>query len=470
MSRFAQAWRMSAAVATLFASSLSLAAEAPQYAIERCCQICPQALQDSSYPGDLGDFRQLVQGQEDWLFRSKIDFMTNIGTTPEGFKLLEDLRDALKARGVELVMVYLPPRGLLVTEMLRPQDRSSFNAELSRKNYLATIEHLRGLGIRVPDLSALLAHPAEVRSKFFFKRDNHWTPQGAELAAQLLAAELSKSDVFMGIARKEFATRTEGNLYKVGSLNQAFGKICGSGYANEYFTRAVTEPKEESAELFGDTETPDVVLVGTSFSSAQYNFDGFLKQYARVDVDNRSVTGGGFHSAMLQYLGSQDFQHKPPKVLIWEVNSYYDLAMATFYRQVMPLLDNGCRNVAATLGQKMALRPGKNEVLVNTGVKPIRSEDSVVEIQFSKPVINELRSTIWYMTGSRENLLISRAREVEPNGRFVFRLREDAEWAGQTLLSLEIDMPADMPQGLQVEAKICRRADKPENVMQAKAN
>ncbi|MNE69094.1 Alginate biosynthesis protein AlgX precursor [compost metagenome] len=169
---------------------------------------------------------------------------------------------------------------------------------------------------------------------------------------------------------------------------------------------------------------------------------------------------------MLQYLGSQDFQDKPPKVLIWEVNSYYDLAMATFYRQVMPLLDNGCRDVAATLGQKMALRPGKNEVLVNTGVKPIRSEDSVVEIQFSKPVINELRSTIWYMTGSRENLLISRTREVEPNGRFVFRLREDAEWAGQTLLSLEIDMPADMPQGLQVEAKICRRADKPETVMQ----
>ncbi|PSS56836.1 alginate O-acetyltransferase [Pseudomonas sp. BBP2017] len=470
MGRFAQGWLACAAIATLFTSSLSLAAEAPEYEIERCCQICPQALQDSSYTGDLGDFSQLVQGHEDWLFRSKIDFMTNIGTTPEGFKLLQDLRDALKARGVELVMVYLPPRGLLVTEMLNPQERSSFNAELSRRNYLATIERLRSLGIRVPDLSALLDQPAEVRRKFFFKRDNHWTPQGAELTAQLLAAELSKSQVFKGIARKEFATRMEGNLYKVGSLNQAFGKICGNGYANEYFTRAVTEPKEESNELFGDTEAPDVVLVGTSFSSAQYNFDGFLKQYARVDVDNRSVTGGGFHSAMLQYLGSQDFQDKPPKVLIWEVNSYYDLAMATFYRQAMPLLDNGCRNVATAIDQKLTLRPGKNEVLVNSGVKPIRSEDSVVEIQFSNPEINELRSTVWYMSGSRENLLISRSREVEPNGRFVFRLREDAEWAGQTLLSLEIDMPADMPQGLQVEAKICRRADKPASVMQAKAD
>ena len=126
--RVVHGWLACASIATLFTSSLSLAAEAPEYKIERCCQICPQALQDSSYTGDLGDFTQLVQGQKDWLFRSKIDLMTNIGTTPEGFKLLQDLRDALKARGVELVMVYLPPRGLLVTEMLNPQARSSFNA------------------------------------------------------------------------------------------------------------------------------------------------------------------------------------------------------------------------------------------------------------------------------------------------------------------------------------------------------
>ena len=144
--------------------------------------------------------------------------------------------------------------------------------------------------------------------------------------------------------------------------------------------------------------------------------------------------------------------------------------MATFYRQAMPLLDNGCRDVTTDIDQKLALRPGKNEVLVNTGVKPIRSEDAVVEIQFSEPGISDLRSTVWYMSGSRENLLISRSREVESDGRFVFRLREDAEWAGQTLLSLEIDMPADMPPGLKVEAKICRRADKPASVMQAKAD
>ena len=47
--RVVHGWLACASIATLFTSSLSLAAEAPEYKIERCCQICPQALQDSSY-------------------------------------------------------------------------------------------------------------------------------------------------------------------------------------------------------------------------------------------------------------------------------------------------------------------------------------------------------------------------------------------------------------------------------------
>jgi len=446
------------------------AEEAPSYSIERCCEICPQALQDSTYSGDMGEFTKLVQGRDDWLFRSKIDFMTDIGTTAEGYKHLQGLRDALKARGVELVMVYLPPRGLVSTEMLSPQSSGGFDAELSRKNYLATIERLRSLGIRVPDMAQLLDQPDEVRKTLFFKRDNHWTPRGAELTAQLLAAEMGKSEGYKGITRKDFVTKVDGLRYEPGRLNLAFGKICGYGYANQFFTRYMTEPKDESSELFGETAAPDVVLVGTSFSSARYNFDGFLKQYASVDVDNRSVTGGGFHSAMLQYLGSQDFQEHPPKILVWEVNSYYDLAMAIFYRQIMPMLDDGCRDTPATLRQKVALHPGRNQILVNTEVKPIRSEDYVADIRFSGGNVRDLRSSFLYMSGSRDNLNISRAPEVEPDGRFVFGLRDDAEWHGQTLLSLEIEMPQDMPAGMQVEASICPRRDAAGAALQARAD
>ncbi|WP_158592096.1 alginate O-acetyltransferase [Pseudomonas cavernicola] len=454
----------------LLASPLCGAAEGPQYQIERCCEVCPQTMLDSTYSGDLREFSKLVQGRGDWLFRTKNDLMTQMGTTAEGYSRLEKLRDALKKKGVELVMAYLPPRGLMNAEMLSRESQQAFDTELSKKNYLQTIQRLRSLGIRAPDMSLLLSQKADAKQALYFKRDPHWTSYGAELAAQVLAEELRKSDVFKTIPSKEFISKKDKSDLKNGSLNQAFGKVCGNSYANEYFSRFVTEPKAESADLFSDAEAPEVVLAGTSFSSPEYNFAGFLKQHAKVDVDNRSVDGGGFHSAMLQYLGSQDFQKNPPKILIWEVSSYYDMAMPLFYRQIMPMLADGCRASPASLSQKVALRPGMNEVLVNTGDKPIRGEDYLVDIQFSDPTIKNLHSLFWYMSGSVDDLNITRAPEVESDGRFVFNLREDAEWSGRTLLSLEIEMPADMPAGLEVEAKICPRAHGAKAELQAQAD
>ncbi|MHA5864225.1 alginate biosynthesis protein AlgX, partial [Pseudomonas aeruginosa] len=43
-------------------------------------------------------------------------------------------------------------------------------------------------------------------------------------------------------------------------------------------------------------------------------------------------------------------------------------------------------------------------------------------------------------------------------GRYVFQLRNDSDWADQQFLSLEIEAPEDMPQGLEVQASICQAA------------
>jgi alginate biosynthesis protein AlgX len=433
------------------------AAEPPTYNIEPCCNICPQALEDATYDGDMNEFNKLVQGQEDWLFRTRTDLMTQMGTTDDGYKHLQDLRDGLAKRGVELMVVYIPTRGMINADMLSPEVRQGYDLQKAKTNYLQVVERMRSIGIKVPDLTPLLEEHGSDEQPFFFKRDHHWTPHGAEFTAGLVADELRKSSVFKKIPRKEFVTRSEGQNNKIGSLNQAFGKICGYNYANQFVTRFVTEPKEESSDLFGDAEVAEVILAGTSFSAPQYNFNGFLKEKAAVDVDNRSISGGGFHSAMLQYLGSQDFQDNPPKILIWEITSYYDISMPLFYRQIMPMLADGCRATPAALTSKVALRPGLNEVLINSGDLPLRSEDYLVDIQFSQPNVMELRGSLWYMSGSKDKLLISRNQQVEPDGRFVFGLRDDPEWAGQTLLAMEIDVPADMPAGLKVEASLCSR-------------
>lgn len=445
------------------------AEEAPQYRIERCCEICPQALHDSTYTGDLREVSKLLRGKDDWLFRSRVDLMMEMGATAEGYENLKELRVALQEKGVELVLVYLPARGIPNAGMLS-ESVPGFDIKLANSRYQGVLEKIRSLGIITPDLTPLLSQSGAAEKPLFFKRDHHWTPYGAEFTARLVADELRKSKVFEDIPRKEFVTRSEGMLNKVGSLNAAFQKICGYSYASQYVPRFVTEPKDESSDLFGDEAAPEVVLLGTSFSTAQYNFDGFIKQYASVDVDNRSISGGGFHNAMLQYLGSDDFYRRPPKMLIWEITSYHDLSMPLFYRQIMPLLDNGCRGRPASIAQKMTVHSGRNEVLVNTDVKPLRGEHYIADIQFNSAAIRELRGELWYMNGAKEKLVISRPRQTDPNGRFVFQLRDDADWGEQTLLSLEIEMPADTPAGIQVEASICPRRDNAAAALQARSD
>ncbi|MGA4816044.1 alginate biosynthesis protein AlgX [Pseudomonas aeruginosa] len=52
----------------------------------------------------------------------------------------------------------------------------------------------------------------------------------------------------------------------------------------------------------------------------------------------------------------------------------------------------------------------------------------------------------------------SSPKAVDTGGRYVFQLRNDSDWADQQFLSLEIEAPEDMPQGLEVQASICQAA------------
>ena len=44
---------------------------------------------------------------------------------------------------------------------------------------------------------------------------------------------------------------------------------------------------------------------------------------------------------MLSYLPSEEFQTNPPRVLIWEIETYHNLSDPDFYRQAIPLVHNG---------------------------------------------------------------------------------------------------------------------------------
>jgi alginate biosynthesis protein AlgX len=453
---------LSGLTAALFAAGNAYADDAalPAFKAEPCCSLCPEAHDEKNYVSRYQqNFTTLVQAEGDWLFRTKEDLRTEFDTSAEGYARLKELHDAFKSKGVELVVVYQPTRGLVDRNKLFPADRDKFDYNTALKNYQAMLGRFAKMGYTVPDLSPLTNE--QQAHDFYFRGDQHWTPYGAERTAKIVAESVKKLPAFASVPKREFETHVSGRMGKKGTLQNMAGQLCNTSYAIQYMDMFETEPKGEAADgdLFGDAGTPEITLVGTSHSGKNYNFGGFLQQYMGADVLNVAFPGGGLEGSMLQYLGSEDFQKHPPKILIWEFSPLYRLDQETIYRQMMSLLDNGCEGKPALMSASTSLKPGVNEVLVNgkNGIKDVRNGSNQIDIKFADPSVKTLQARLWYMNGRHEDLKIEKPETSDTDGRFAFELRDDKDWADQQLLALELQGPEAGTAPQKVEAKVCKR-------------
>jgi alginate biosynthesis protein AlgX len=434
--------------------------QVPKFTAEPCCQLCPAAHDAKNYTTRYQqNFTTLVQAQGDWLFRTQEDLRTEFDTTPEGYRRMKQLHDAFKSKGVELVVVYQPTRGLVDRNKLLPAERDRFDYEKALNNYKAMLGRFSKMGYWVPDLSPLTNE--QQAHDFYFRGDQHWTPYGAQRTAKIVAETVKKIPAYSNIPKREFESHVSGRMGKTGTLHNMAAQLCGNTYAVQYMDQFTTEPKGEAADgdLFGDSGNPEITLVGTSHSGKNYNFGGFLQEYMGADVLNVAFPGGGLEGSMLQYLGSEDFQKRPPKILIWEFSPLYRLDQETIYRQMMSLLDNGCEGKPAVLSASKTLKPGVNEVLINgtNGIKDIRNGANQIDIRFADTSVKTMKATLLYMNGRHEDLKIDKPETSDTDGRFSFELRTDADWADQQLLALEILGPEAGAAPQKVEAKVCKR-------------
>ncbi len=437
----------------------------PAYHAEACCNLCPATADASLYDTPyLDNFTTLVQGGEsDWLFRTREDLRTEFGTSAHGYRLLKELHDAFKRRGVELVVVYQPTRGMVNRDKLAPAQHASFDYDRALKNYRRTLERFEQIGLWVPDLSPLADEHAE--QPFYFRGDQHWTSFGAERTARLVAETIKRIPAFEEVPRQEFVTRRIGRMGKRGTLHRVAGQLCGTTYAFQHSDQFATEPKGESGsdDLFGDSALPQVTLVGTSHSGTNYNFAGFLSEYIGAEILNVAFPGSGLEGSMIEYLGSDEFQQSPPKILVWEFSPLYDLASERFYRQAMALLYGACDEGPAVFAGKTTLRPGggSREVLVNGANKLVdaASHRHQLDIRFNDTSVKVLEATIWYLTGRKEKVKFKKPVTTETDGRFAFQLRDEGDWSALNFFALEIEPPEGLKEPVEVEARLCRRHD-----------
>ncbi len=444
-------------------------AEAPQYDVKRCCNLCPRAANRASYVTSYQkNFTTLVQGKDGWLFRSDAELSEQFGPDQEGLKYLQAFARKLRATtGTRLVMVFQPTKGLVHPDKLPTVSPVQYSWSFARSQYADALENFRRIGLVTPNFLPLLGEGPREHA-FYFKRDHHWTPYGARRAARIVADRIKQMPVYDRMDHdKQFVTRRSGLIRKVGSLQDAAKQLCGYSWPNQYVNEFRTEVKGgddgagESA-LFGNTALPPITLVGTSFShgATDYNFAGWLQEYLGTDILNVAIAGGSYDGSMFEYLQSDNFRKSPPKILIWEVPAYHNLDSVEFYRQVIPLVTNGCADSKVLLEKTTAVGPGTTEVLYNGGGQFLEmpSGQYLIDLQFSDPGIKEADAFVWYVFGRKDRMDLEYGKRVKSSGRFVFDLREGRDWSDERFMSLDLKLkPEQVTDGLTVTARICRR-------------
>lgn len=231
------------------------------------------------------------------------------------------LRDALKQRGIELLVSVVPDKSRIAASQLCDLPRpASFDARV--RDWAAV---LSGAGVAVLDLAPALQ---PLGADAFLRLDTHWSEAGAQAAAVAIGRKVSDLG-FTATPTRSFTISQPppaprpGDLVRLAGLDwlpqrlQPAQELAVTSAISEH-TPDADSSGDSLDDLFGDDNLPNVALIGTSFSRNS-NFAGFLQQALAAPVGNFGKDGGEFSGAATAYFNSPAFTQTPPKLVIWEI-------------------------------------------------------------------------------------------------------------------------------------------------------
>jgi alginate O-acetyltransferase complex protein AlgJ len=194
--------------------------------------------------------------------------------------------------------------------------------------YAAALDALAADGIAAPDLRTPMSAAAAAGTDMYLRTDTHWTPQGAQRAAAILAGVVIPLLDRHESSRTSFATEAGSRSVVSGDLLKflPLGPWQGRGPAPDQVYQTVTKPAQSDADansLFGELDIP-IALVGTSYSvNPVSGFEGALKEAVDADVLNVAVEGQGPFAPMDAYLAGKAIDDPRPDILVWEIPERY---------------------------------------------------------------------------------------------------------------------------------------------------
>ncbi|QEN46124.1 alginate O-acetyltransferase [Pseudomonas protegens] len=306
----------------------------------------------------------VVLGRDQWLYSDEeFNPIVNEELNLQGnYALVEGVRQQLKAHGVKLVMAIVPAKVRLYPEHLGDVQPASIHANL----YQDFHARVAADKILAPDLLGPLQQAKQQGQQVFLRTDTHWTPNGAEIAAQQLAKAITDKAPLSGqpqrfVTEAEQTVEHKGDLRLFLPLDPLFENLMPAQEPlQKRVTRAADDQPAADDALFANNEVP-VALVGTSYSAnPNWNFVGALKQALHSDVVSYAEDGHGPVLPMLSYLKSDDFKNNPPQVLIWEYPERY-LPVNNDIGDADPQWVAELKKAGASQQQNVALNTQKSE-------------------------------------------------------------------------------------------------------------
>jgi hypothetical protein len=352
-------------------------------------------------------------------------FGANAYAPPESaVPYLKRMASILRSRGIVPVISLIPASGIFYLGKLDPvlikgtvfeKISAPSKAAVLRDSYIKSIRYLESLGFEVPNildemLSFTKSNPG---SSVFLKRDNHWSSNGTQSAAKAISSHIGSKfpELYKSIHKNDFTLVKSG----VAKLANGIGydalikKSCPDHVPFEEtwdtFELVKSNPSEVSAQQLFGAEEQDVILVGTSFSTAngQAGFQDFLSAELGTTVVNYAMAGGGPLGAVLEYFMSIDGTSELPKSIIWEMpgsqittlgesNGQMSFTAASF-RQVLPVI-----SALVTNGNSI-----KTKLLKTTEVQAgFQADTNCINLKFSELSTRKVKLTLRYASKTEE--------------------------------------------------------------------
>ena len=376
------------------------------------------------------DFKMLIEGKDEWLYRTRLDLKYRFKLTNNTLDSFYRLNEAFKSYGTNIVLAMMPTRGITTGGNFNPPYDKSYDALEAYENYQILLDELRTTNFTVADTSGV----NEIRN-YFYPKDNHWATEGARSMAKSVANEIKKFDSYKDIPKKKFKSvlvESKGKHFVPNQYEEVINKICGlenkETQLSQYYNAEEVQSGEalDESSLFGDTQEPDVVIIGTSNSTSPgpsyANFEGFLKEELSVDIANEAISGGSLPGSITSYLLSGRYKNKKPKIMIWEMSAYYGYNQQDFFRELIPSIYGQCSDSEALKKTSVILSGDENEISIFENIKELGLKDhnSYVFLEFEDKETRNIKVLFKHDGGYRDTVSLKRDKRSFPtsNGEY----------------------------------------------------